>query len=44
MKHSHGQKLLIPNRLFEFTDLFGNLFGVIAALTLLKIYNYWGKL
>ena len=36
--------LLIPNRLFEFTDLFGNLFGVIAALTLLKIYNYWKKL
>ena len=35
--------LLIPNRSFQFSDLFGNLIGVIIPLTLVMTYNLWRK-
>ena len=35
--------LIIPKRSFQFSDLFGNLLGVILPITLLVIYNYWRK-
>ncbi len=33
--------IFIPNRSFEFGDLFGNLIGVIIPLILSKIYKIW---
>ena len=35
--------LVIPNRSFQFTDLFGNIVGVLLSILLLNIYNFWRK-
>ncbi len=35
--------IIIPNRSFEFGDLFGNLIGVTITLILLTIYKIWRK-
>ena len=35
--------LIIPKRSFQFSDLFGNLVGVIIPLTLVMTYNLWRK-
>jgi hypothetical protein len=34
---------VIPNRGFQFADLFSNIFGVILSLTFFKIYKYAKK-
>ena len=33
--------VLIPERSFEYQDLFGNLFGVILIFILFKLYNFF---
>jgi hypothetical protein len=33
--------ILIPERSFEYSDLFGNLFGVILIFILFKLYNFF---
>ncbi|MBH00736.1 MAG: hypothetical protein CMI86_01885 [Candidatus Pelagibacter sp.] len=33
--------LFIPNRSFQFSDLFGNLAGVIVPLIFTSTYKYW---
>ena len=33
--------VLIPERSFEYRDLFGNLFGVILIFILFKLYNFF---
>jgi len=33
--------LIIPNRGFEFSDLFGNMLGVLFIYSYYKIYNYF---
>jgi len=33
--------LVIPNRSFQFTDLFGNIVGVLLSIILINIYNFW---
>ena len=35
--------LLIPNRLFQFSDLFGNIAGVLISLIVLILINFWRK-
>ena len=35
--------LVIPNRSFQFGDLFGNIFGVLISILIIKIYNYLEK-
>ena len=35
--------LYIPNRSFQFSDLFGNLIGVITTFTVVKTYKFWRK-
>jgi NADH:ubiquinone oxidoreductase subunit K len=35
--------LVIPNRSFQFYDLFGNIFGVLISLFLLILVNFWRK-
>jgi len=35
--------LVIPNRSFQFGDLFGNILGVLLSILILKIYNYLEK-
>ena len=35
--------LIIPNRGFEFADLFGNIVGVLLSIILINIYNIWRK-
>ena len=35
--------LLIPNRSFQFSDLFGNIVGVLISLLILIIINFWRK-
>ena len=35
--------LIIPNRSFQFGDLFGNILGVLMSILLIKIYNYLEK-
>ena len=35
--------LIIPNRGFEFSDLFGNMFGVLLIYSYYKIYTYFFK-
>ena len=32
--------LVIPNRSFQFGDLFGNILGVLISILIIKIYNY----
>ena len=35
--------LIIPNRTFQFDDLFGNIVGVLLSIILINIYNFWRK-
>ena len=35
--------LLIPNRSFQYSDLFGNIVGVLLSVLLFNIYNFWRK-
>ena len=35
--------LMIPNRSFQFSDLFGNIIGVLISLLILIIINFWRK-
>ena len=35
--------LVIPNRSFEYRDLFGNIIGIFLSILLLNIYNFWRK-
>ena len=35
--------LIIPNRSFQFSDLFGNIIGVLVSILLLSIFNIWRK-
>ena len=35
--------LFIPNRSFQFSDLFGNMLGVLISLLVLILINYWRK-
>ena len=38
-----GLHLLIPNRGFQFSDLFGNIVGVLLPIIIINIYNFWRK-
>ena len=38
-----GLHLLIPNRGFQFSDLFGNMVGVLLSLLIINLVNYWRK-
>ncbi len=35
--------IIIPNRSFQFEDLFGNILGVIISIIIIKIYYYLEK-
>ena len=35
--------LLIPNRSFQYGDLFGNITGVLMSILLFTIFNFWRK-
>ena len=35
--------LVIPNRSFQFQDLFGNVVGVLVSILIVFILNYWKK-
>ena len=35
--------LLIPNRSFQFSDLFGNIVGVLISVLILILFNFWRK-
>ena len=35
--------LFIPNRLFQFSDLFGNILGVLVPIFILILFNFWRK-
>ena len=35
--------LIIPNRSFQYSDLFGNIVGVMLSILLFNIFNYWRK-
>ena len=35
--------LIIPNRSFQFSDLFGNIVGVLISIFILIIFNFWRK-
>ncbi len=35
--------LVIPNRSFQYSDLFGNILGVLISILLLSVYNFWRK-
>ena len=35
--------LAIPNRSFQFSDLFGNMLGVLLAFFVVKLLIYWRK-
>ena len=35
--------LVIPERSFQFADLFGNIVGVLLSIILINIYNIWRK-
>ena len=34
---------IIPNRSFQYSDLFGNIVGVLLSILLFNIYNFWRK-
>ena len=36
--------LLIPNRSFQYGDLFGNVLGVLMSIFLFTIFNFWRKI
>ncbi|MDC0054318.1 hypothetical protein OAJ09_00150 [Candidatus Pelagibacter sp.] len=35
--------LFIPNRSFQFSDLFGNIIGVLVPIFILILFNFWRK-
>ena len=35
--------LLIPKRSFQFSDLFGNILGVLIPIFILILFNFWRK-
>ena len=35
--------LIIPNRSFQFSDLFGNIVGVLIPVCMLILFNFWRK-
>ena len=35
--------LFIPNRSFQFSDLFGNIIGVLLSIFILILFNFWRK-
>ena len=35
--------LVIPNRSFQYQDLFGNIVGVLISILLFRIFNFWRK-
>ena len=35
--------LVIPNRSFQFSDLFGNIAGVLISIFILILFNFWRK-
>ena len=35
--------LYIPNRSFQFSDLFGNIVGVLISIFILIIFNFWRR-
>ena len=35
--------LIIPNRSFQFSDLFGNIVGVLTPVIILILFNFWKK-
>ena len=35
--------LVIPNRSFQFSDLFGNILGVLLTFFIMNLLNYWIK-
>ena len=35
--------LVIPNRSFQYADLFGNISGVLMSILLFSIFNFWRK-
>ena len=35
--------LVVPNRSFQFSDLFGNIIGVFISILIFNIYNYLEK-
>ena len=35
--------LIIPNRSFQFSDLFGNISGVLISILTLILFNFWRK-
>ena len=35
--------LMIPNRSFQYADLFGNIVGVLMSILLFNIFNFWRK-
>ena len=35
--------LIIPNRSFQFSDLFGNIIGVLLSIFILILLNFWRK-
>ena len=35
--------IVIPNRSFQFSDLFGNMLGVLLAFFVVKLLIYWRK-
>ena len=35
--------LIIPNRSFQYSDLFGNIVGVLISILLFSMFNFWRK-
>ena len=35
--------LVIPNRSFQYSDLFGNIVGVLISILLFSMFNFWRK-
>ena len=34
---------IVPNRSFQFSDLFGNIAGVLISILILILFNFWRK-
>tara|TARA_Y100000591_G_C21281737_1_gene427656 strand:+ start:173 stop:544 length:372 start_codon:yes stop_codon:yes gene_type:complete len=34
---------IVPNRSFQFSDLFGNMAGVLVSILILILFNFWRK-
>ena len=35
--------LVVPNRSFQFSDLFGNILGILLSLIIINLINFWKK-